>query len=171
MKIGEAGEAFFVFETEDDIPDDLITSPLLEATRLAESAEADIPTGRFGSKQDKRKGQDGDAEANVSEEAQEPDFLDLDAAPKDYPSSLPSTLPQEKSPQGPVLEPSDSLPSLPPSPTLSGVTPSSLLTRTGTKMDPQRQVDAYLQSRQNEIHVPEVSYKHGELDLLSLCCT
>lgn len=33
MKIGDAGEAFFVFETEDEVPEDLITSPILEATR------------------------------------------------------------------------------------------------------------------------------------------
>lgn len=32
MKIGDAGEAFFVFETDEDIPDDLATSPLLTAT-------------------------------------------------------------------------------------------------------------------------------------------
>lgn len=30
MKIGEAGEAFFVFETEDEVPDELITSPILK---------------------------------------------------------------------------------------------------------------------------------------------
>jgi phosphatidate phosphatase PAH1 len=35
MKIGEAGEAFFVFETdEEDVPEDLLTSPLLEATKV-----------------------------------------------------------------------------------------------------------------------------------------
>ena len=32
MKIGEAGEAFFVFETDDDVPADLITSPILQPT-------------------------------------------------------------------------------------------------------------------------------------------
>lgn len=32
MKIGEAGEAFFVFETDDDVPADLITSPILHPT-------------------------------------------------------------------------------------------------------------------------------------------
>ena len=37
MKIGEAGEAFFVFETQDDVPEDLITSPILEATETLES--------------------------------------------------------------------------------------------------------------------------------------
>lgn len=52
MKIGEAGEAFFVFETDDDnIPEDLITSPLLEATQPGHS-NLDVATGRFGSKED-----------------------------------------------------------------------------------------------------------------------
>lgn len=32
MKVGEAGEAFFVVETEGDVPDELLTSPLLTAT-------------------------------------------------------------------------------------------------------------------------------------------
>lgn len=32
MKIGEAGEAFFVFETDEDVPADLITSPILQPT-------------------------------------------------------------------------------------------------------------------------------------------
>ena len=34
MKIGEAGEAFFVFETTEEVPEDLLTSPLLEATKV-----------------------------------------------------------------------------------------------------------------------------------------
>lgn len=28
MKVGETGEAFFVFETDEDVPDDLQTSPI-----------------------------------------------------------------------------------------------------------------------------------------------
>lgn len=168
MKIGEAGEAFFIFETEDDVPDDLITSPLLEATRTTDSADTDVSTGRFGSKQDKD--QDGEVRVKAPEEAQEPDFLDLDAVPKDQ-ASAPSTPPTEdKSSQGPISEPSNSLPSPSPSPTLSGVTPSSLLAHTGTKIDPQRKVDGYLQPRQTEVHAPEVLYRHGELDLpFSVC--
>ena len=68
MKIGEAGEAFFVFETDGDVPDDLITSPLLEPTQpisLESPPQEDI--GRFGARE--REGGLG----------QEPDFLDLDA--------------------------------------------------------------------------------------------
>lgn len=166
MKIGEAGEAFFVFETEDDIPDDLITSPLLEATQPADSP---APTGRFGTKQDKSEDQDGDIEAEISEGVQEPDFFDLDAMPKDQ-SSPGTPPPEEKSPQVPVSEPNSSLPSPPPDPTLSGLTPSSLLAPTGTKMDSQWNADEYLRSKQSEVHTPNVSYKHGELDSLFSVC-
>jgi phosphatidate phosphatase PAH1 len=70
MKIGEAGEAFFVFETEGDVPDDLITSPLLEPTQpvsLESPPQEDI--GRFGARN--REG--------GTDVGQEPDFLDLDA--------------------------------------------------------------------------------------------
>lgn len=31
MKVGEAGEAFFVFETEHQVPEEFQTSPLLQA--------------------------------------------------------------------------------------------------------------------------------------------
>ncbi|KIM91230.1 hypothetical protein PILCRDRAFT_811742 [Piloderma croceum F 1598] len=160
MKIGEAGEAFFVFETEDDIPDDLITSPLLEATR---TADKEVPSGRFGAKQEKDHDKDEETKAKVPEETQEPDFLDLDAAPKDQVSTPPS---EEKLSQGHVSEPIDSLSSSPLSPMLSGVTPSSLLARAGTTMDPHQKADIYLQPRQSEVHTPEVSYKHDvALDL------
>ncbi len=60
MKIGEAGEAFFVFETDDDVPADLITSPIIQPTipgkdpeRPKEQAVAD--TDRFGVKSDAHK--------------------------------------------------------------------------------------------------------------------
>lgn len=35
MKVGEAGEAFFVFETSHEVPEEFQTSPILQA--LAES--------------------------------------------------------------------------------------------------------------------------------------
>jgi phosphatidate phosphatase LPIN len=34
MKVGEAGEAFFVLETDDDVPEEYLTSPLLEAAKV-----------------------------------------------------------------------------------------------------------------------------------------
>lgn len=39
MKIGDAGEAFFVFETDEDVPEELITSPLLQATSVSQSID------------------------------------------------------------------------------------------------------------------------------------
>ncbi len=34
MKIGDAGEAFFVFETDEDVPEELMTSPILGPTQV-----------------------------------------------------------------------------------------------------------------------------------------
>lgn len=92
MKIGDAGEAFFIFETEGDIPDDLITSPLLEATKPGQSNIQTLKTGRFGARED---GPDADVDVEgdmdmgmggglsssddrrQTDSTQEPDFLDL----------------------------------------------------------------------------------------------
>ena len=49
MKVGDAGEAFFVFETDEDVPQDLITSPILQATQPGQKNQ-DIEAGRFGTK-------------------------------------------------------------------------------------------------------------------------
>ena len=79
MKIGEAGEAFFVFGTDDDVPDDLITSPLLEPTEPVSPDPLLLPDfGGFGARDRK-----GDFMDNGI--GQEPDFLDLNA-----PSTSPS---------------------------------------------------------------------------------
>lgn len=56
MKLGEGGEAFFVFETADDIPASLQTSPLVSPTGS--------PTQR--------------SEENLASSLQEPEYLDLD---------------------------------------------------------------------------------------------
>lgn len=55
MKLGEGGEAFFVFETSDDIPEALQTSPL-----VSPASSPPLP-----------------AEGSHNSELQEPDFLDL----------------------------------------------------------------------------------------------
>lgn len=34
MKVGETGEAFFVLETTDDVPEDLMTSPVVMPTEV-----------------------------------------------------------------------------------------------------------------------------------------
>lgn len=75
MKIGEAGEAFFIFETAGDVPDELITSPLLEATRSPDIHGRDAQTGRFGANE----GDDQGVENLEQLPQSEPDFLDLNA--------------------------------------------------------------------------------------------
>src|SRR5882757_5226099 len=92
MKIGEAGEAFFVFETAGDVPDELITSPLLEATRSPDIQGQDARTGRFEANE--RKGQDAGGLGQLPQF--EPDFLDLNA-PSPPPASgqmEPTSVPQ-----------------------------------------------------------------------------
>jgi len=39
MKVGEAGEAFFIFETEKEVPEELQTSPLAGPSLPAPNAE------------------------------------------------------------------------------------------------------------------------------------
>ncbi len=73
MKIGEAGEAFFIFEAGSDVPDDLITSPLLEPTQpVSPDPPAPGDFGSFGTR-----GHSGDFVDGGPR--QEPDFLDLNA--------------------------------------------------------------------------------------------
>lgn len=74
MKIGEAGEAFFVFETDADVPDSLVTSPLLEATQPGQTNADAQHTGRYGAKESPDKQPEG---AGI--DMQEPEFLDLNA--------------------------------------------------------------------------------------------
>lgn len=150
MKIGEAGEAFFVFEADDDIPDDLITSPLLEPIH-----EDGLPDAEAQGV--------ADADTKAAEEAQqEPDFLDLDAAPTPTKDAQ-SESAQPQSLDTPIKEPSHSLPSPPPSPT-PGVTPSSLLASVGTKVDAVHHLaDELMQPA--PVHAPEVAYKHGASQL------
>ncbi|KAL6305763.1 Lipin/Ned1/Smp2-domain-containing protein [Sparassis latifolia] len=78
MKIGEAGEAFFVFETDEEISEDIATSPLLEATKPGQTNAQVAHPGRFGTKE----GADN-AEDEIQTASQEPEFLDLNASPQD----------------------------------------------------------------------------------------
>ncbi|MCJ1311033.1 Nuclear elongation and deformation protein 1 [Agyrium rufum] len=70
MKLGEGGEAFFVFETSEQIPEALQTSPLVSPTV---SPRQDGSDGSDGS--------DRSDEAGQHAILQEPDFLDLGANP------------------------------------------------------------------------------------------
>lgn len=82
MKIGEAGEAFFIFETAGDVPDELITSPLLEAIHSPEIQGQDAQAGELGA----HGGGDQDVQNVGQLQQSEPDFLDLDASPMHPPS-------------------------------------------------------------------------------------
>ncbi|KAH0587899.1 hypothetical protein H2248_006651 [Termitomyces sp. 'cryptogamus'] len=90
MKIGDAGEAFFVFETDGDVPDDLITSPILQPTRPDEPKVGADGRGMKGADlepklqpddQDTTRVKNEESVPKESPEDQEPDFLDLDAQP------------------------------------------------------------------------------------------
>ncbi|GJE84370.1 LNS2-domain-containing protein [Phanerochaete sordida] len=83
MKIGDAGEAFFVFETDEDIPENIATSPILEATKPGQTNAAIQRGGRFGAKEDSE--QVTSTDQDIPDGSQEPDFLDLNASdePKD----------------------------------------------------------------------------------------
>jgi phosphatidate phosphatase LPIN len=168
MKIGEAGEAFFVFETEEDVPEDLITSPLLEATRPedTQAGDADVRMDRSSAKQDV----DGvDLEKEVMQASQEPDFLDLNASPGPQETSFPS---QSMTPPHPqhsrnisgisLSKPAQSLPSPPPSLPSS---PSSLLARTAS---PAKRTDEAVSSLLEQVNEPKVDYKQGE-SIFSSC--
>ena len=59
MKIGDAGEAFFVFETDEDVPDELITSPLLQPTVVGQPDDRDeIFSASLGAKDEEPGGEE-----------------------------------------------------------------------------------------------------------------
>ncbi|KAI0677301.1 LNS2-domain-containing protein [Trametes maxima] len=94
MKIGEAGEAFFVFETEEDVPDSLVTSPILEATKPGQTNAQSRETGRFGAGAPSPQGREPPGSN------QEPEFLDLDATAEtpsrdDTSTSVPQPHPED----------------------------------------------------------------------------
>ncbi|KAF7723479.1 hypothetical protein EC973_001990 [Apophysomyces ossiformis] len=74
MKVGEAGEAFFVFETEHEVPEEFQTSPLMVAVTENKSNE-EPPYLDIGESKDQRKDQDRDARLDAEKDAfdDEPD--------------------------------------------------------------------------------------------------
>lgn len=93
MKIGDAGEAFFVFETEEDIPEDLVTSPILTATKTA--PQDDISSVTLSKTPEV---------PPAAPKMPEPEFLDLDATPHDRVSILRKRGQSYSAPQTPPLE-------------------------------------------------------------------
>ncbi|KAF7352457.1 Nuclear elongation and deformation protein 1 [Mycena venus] len=152
MKIGEAGEAFFVFETDDDVPEDLITSPILQPTRPDEGK--DIPTDRFGAKQDPEKSDDEAAVPTTPAQSEtpvdEPEFLDLNAG-----STPPST--SQMRPSNPKRPSGLSISSTGrDSPPPRSATPASMLSIEETQ---DQRVDRALKIVQESMAVNEVQYK------------
>ncbi|KAF8437290.1 Lipin/Ned1/Smp2-domain-containing protein [Boletus edulis BED1] len=91
MKIGDAGEAFFVFETEEDIPEDLVTSPILSATNTTPQDE--IPSKCH---QPPRK-------------IPEPEFLDLNAALSNRTPPIEVDFPQAPAVSPPSIQYTDNM--------------------------------------------------------------
>ena len=186
MKIGDAGEAFFVFETEDDVPEDLITSPILQATTA--ETEAAVATGAKESEKDKKFGaNDETADNRTNEEKkrdekneeerilkkheeplespmQEPEYLDLDGRPQSqtrYEESAKTPRPNHHTPQ--FLSPGGGY----------GQGRSHLDelrevdddhvsgNRTPEMLAQDQRVDQALAALKANAHVPEVEYHHG----------
>ncbi|KAG5639717.1 hypothetical protein H0H81_005900 [Sphagnurus paluster] len=167
MKIGEAGEAFFVFETDDDVPEDLITSPILQPTRPDEVGPMEGPaTGNQdpGANQELKPDEQVYPESGGEEQAdvQEPEFLDLDAQPSNddnAPKNTNTTPRQSYSPLPPQLEeemPSQALPSPPLTPNRQ---PALNLTPEMAEQD--LRVDAALKTVRDTLQVPDVQYHHS----------
>ncbi|KIK96054.1 hypothetical protein PAXRUDRAFT_826363 [Paxillus rubicundulus Ve08.2h10] len=92
MKIGDAGEAFFVFETDEDIPEDLVTSPILTATK--NTPQEDIPSVILNK---------SPQAPPVETKMPEPEFLDLNATPQNLLSTLRKRGKSYSAPQTPPL--------------------------------------------------------------------
>ncbi|PPQ79511.1 hypothetical protein CVT25_003393 [Psilocybe cyanescens] len=176
MKIGEAGEAFFVFETDDDVPEDLITSPILQPTIPGNTVDGEkltedrVDTDRFGAKQDEHIQQGSTDSTQSTDEGTriEPDFLDLDGRTQEEDTSRDDvrTTPKQEHTVPHALRKSGSratinqrsvtsLPSPPPS-------PGHDIERSHTPaMDEQdARVDVALKTLRAQGHVPEVEYHH-----------
>jgi len=170
MKIGEAGEAFFVFQMDGDVPEDLITSPILQPTRPEDD---EGPT--LDAKEDLLHHQTlSNSTGNIIHEnkplaeklaVQEPEFLDLDALPSPPPedllpnaghtpesTSIHSSLVQ-KLPQVPDV-PAQFLPSPPSTPTQSPFTLSS-------QVEQDLRVDEALKLIKDDLDTPKVEYHKG----------
>ena len=163
MKIGEAGEAFFVFETDDDVPADLITSPILQPTILDDavnkSPEELVDYHRLS-------GKEKEIAAEEEDQVPEPDFLDLDAGSRNVDEdirttlkrtySIPKTIRRSSSRATIIQSSSMSLPAERPS-----RDPFSEPSRTLEMNEQDQRVDAALRNFANDAHVPKIEYHSG----------
>jgi phosphatidate phosphatase LPIN len=156
MKIGEAGEAFFVFETDEDVPPDLITSPVLHATP-DETDEEPPKAADIVGEQEKP-----DLTASAQAHAErEPSFLDLNDGLQETQTSDVWTTPKQTHYTPQALRRQDSK---------ATISPSTLpLGSRDSEIQPQDQrVDEVLASFAAglEPHTPEVEYHHGSFHQL-----
>lgn len=166
MKIGDAGEAFFVFETDDDIPADLITSPIIQPS----DASPNIVSDHFVLQQDSGKTPDGsggeeheEGQLREQPDTQEPEFLDLDAqagssqsrSGEEEPEHMQLATPKQTFTIPAALRKSASRNTL---------RQSTLPLRSPTleQEEQDKRVDEALKSLNGQIHVPEVEYHHGQ---------
>ncbi|KAG6861570.1 hypothetical protein C0995_014866 [Termitomyces sp. Mi166 len=173
MKIGEAGEAFFVFETDGDVPDDLITSPILQPIRPAESKAGADSLGTKGTElelklqpddQDATRVKNKESVPKQSSEDQEPDFLDLDAQPSKPVQVDGESINLNLTPKQAVAQVADErhggsgseAPGLPSPPLIPTHRPSDL---TPEMAEQDQRVDAALKSFKDRIDVHEVDFR------------
>ena len=161
MKIGEAGEAFFVFETDEDVPADLITSPILQPTvppleKDEKQTTEPVAVEQYGGEGVQEPSGNGHVE-------REPTFLDLNGG---FLSHDVRTTPKQTHYVPKSLRKQDSKatisPAALPSPPHSRERSAE---RAGTSDSELRRqdklVDAALSSLKLEPHTPEVEYHSG----------
>ncbi|TFK22353.1 LNS2-domain-containing protein [Coprinopsis marcescibilis] len=179
MKIGEAGEAFFVFETEGDVPEDLITSPIIQPTEPEVVPET--PTDRFGARRDddesdeQRRSEADEARLRQEEVgSQEPEYLDLNdqvdgsvqlnGKARLEEDDRVTTTPKQANHVPSFLKRSDSRATINQQSSLSEASKrrrTSPSRERTPEMDYQdRRVDEALKVLSGEAHLPEVEYHH-----------
>lgn len=172
MKIGEAGEAFFVFEMEGDVPEDLITSPILQPTRPEDVVEG--PT--LDAKEDLPHQQAlSNSTENVIHEnqplaeklaVQEPEFLDLDALPSPPPEDLLAEA--GHTPKSTFIHPSfvQKLPQVSDTPARFLPSPPSTPTQfpftLSSEAEQDLRVDEALKLIKDDLGTPKVEYHKGQ---------
>ncbi|KAF8806324.1 LNS2-domain-containing protein [Phlegmacium glaucopus] len=162
MKIGEAGEAFFVFETDDDVPADLITSPILQPT-IPEDTANELPEElvdhvHLGGKEERETVAEKEDEIRV-----EPDFLDLDAGSRNVEGDI-RTTPKQTYTVPKALRRSSSRITIMQSSSLSlpsqhpAQVPFGERSHTPEMNEQDQRADAALRNFTNEVHGPQVEY-------------
>lgn len=168
MKIGEAGEAFFVFETDEDVQADLITSPVLHPTVPTQEEEGEQPvdlanTDHLGA-QEVEYEQEEQALHHVE---REPTFLDLnEGSHQELQGHGLRSTPTQTHFVPKLLRKQDSKSTIC-QPPLPGERFTEHFNDGGPHMgEPDQRIDEALNEFKAASHVPEVEYRHGSLDYM-----